>query len=747
MLRKALTLISFFLSCLLLKAQQDVSLFDWQLFTSFKNITVSSEDKFGRIWCGTTGGIFLFNPKDSLFTKFNSLNGILSNNATAIYFDNTNELTFAGFYDGFVEIFDKYLNISHLTSIATSDFPNLRINKITGYSNFVYFATGFGIVQYDLNKKIFTTSVLKIADWSRAEQINEIIIFNNKIWVSSSNGIAYCDLSKLIEIPSNWKTITFPSNDKFVKSINIINDTIFFSNSYEVFKLENDSSATQIFTSTKKILQIINISNNLHLVIEDGISDLNGTYFFESQINSVSQVDQQRFLINTSEGVIIYDGSHFSDKISPNSPFNNVFAKIAIDEQGTLWSVSAHLQALFLKGGITKFEQDAWENYNSTKFPNFISDNFFNIAIIDNVLYSSSVGGGVAVCNLTEKPFKFEFLSERNEKFVGTKTLTDTFLLVGDFKPDSKGNVWFTNWGSQTAGPILVSRSKNGNSYAFINCYKSDERRILMLEVDNFNTKWVGSYPGEGIGIFYFNENNTPDNLNDDICGLVSTTNQSGLPDNSPTVIKKDPNGNIWLGFRQGLSIIFNPSAVLSKNQLIIRSINHLNNQIVNDIVFDPTGYAWIATNSGVFVLSYNTYDLIRIYNSKNSPLKVNNILSIAGNFKNGTIYFGTDEGLYTAKSYSVEPSDKYNIRCYPQPFNLKKDVELTIDGLAPNSELKITTINGELVKSIYTSSGKTTWDGKDFNNNLVSNGVYIIIGTSGSTNSTGVQKIIVISK
>jgi len=747
MYKKTFFFILFIFCNLLLKAQQDASLFDWQLYTSFKKVIVSTEDNLGRIWGGTTGGVFVFNPKDNSFVTFNSLSGILSNNVTSIYFDDKSRLVFVGFSDGYVEIFDNNLNITHLTSIASSDFPNLKINKIIEHNGYVYIATGFGIVQYDIKKKIFTTSVLKIADWSRAEAINDIFVLNDKIWIASNNGIAYCDVNKIIEIPSNWKTISFSSNDKTVNSITVINDTLFFSNNYEIFKYENDAFVIKIYTSTKKILQITNLSNTLYLVSEDGISNLNNTYIYQNQVNSVYIIDFNKLLINTSDGVIISNGSHFSEKISPNSPFNNVFSSLVVDENGALWSVSAHLQALFLKGGITKFEHNEWENFNSKKFTNFISDNFYNIAIIDNVLYSSSVGGGVAVCNPYENPLKFLFLSERNEKFVGTKTQTDTFLLVGDFKPDNKGNVWFTNWGSQSAGPFLVSRDKNGNSFSYVNCYKPDERRILKLEVDNFNTKWIGSYPGEGIGIFYFNENNTPENLNDDICGLVSTSNQSGLPDNSPTVIKKDPNGNIWLGFRQGLSVIFNPSAVLSKNQLIIRTINHLNNQVINDILFDPTGYAWIATNTGVYVLSYNTYDLVRIYNSKNSPLKVNNILSIAANFKNGTIYFGTEEGLYSAKSYSIEPSDRFKIKCYPQPFILKKDAFLTIDGLAPNTELKITTINGEFVKSIYTTSGKTTWDGKDFNNNFVSNGVYMVIGTSETTNSTGLQKIIVLSK
>lgn len=724
---------------------QDLLLFDWQLHTSFKNITASTVDDSGNLWCGTNGGIFVYNSSDRSFKTFNSMNGILSNNVSAIHFDPVSKLIFAGFSNGIIEIFTKDFKIQHITSISTSDFPNLKINKIISHNGFLYIATGFGIAVYDINKEIFTTSVVKIANWNRTENINTIHIANNKIWAASKSGIASCDLTKFIEIPNNWEIIEFPSTNKNIVGITSFQNQLLFCNPQEVFAIDNNSIQS-IAQVNSEILELISNEYSCWIITQNGIIDKDGKYFYTNECNG-GFINNSLMLANTTSGVVIIRNGNSSEPISPNSPSNNTFSSLAIDEDGVLWSTSAHLQALFYKGGLTKFENGVWENFSSKEFPIFITDNFYNVAIINGILYSSSVGGGVAYCNPYQRPLQFSFLSERNEKFVGTKTESDTFLFVGDFKSDSKGNVWFTNWGQQSAGPILLARTNDGKSYPFSNCYKSDERRILKLEIDNFGTKWIGSYPGEGIGIFYFNEKNTFENNSDDVCGMISTSTFSSLPDNSPTVIKKDPNGCLWLGFRQGLSVIFNPSAVLSKNQLIVRQINHLNNQYINDILMDPTGNAWIVTQNGIYIVSYNTFELVKIINTSNSPLKTNNIYSICGNFENGTIYFGSDNGLYSVKTNIIEPKDKYDILCYPQPFKLNKDEYLSIDGLASNTELKIITVNGEFVRSLQTTSRKTYWDGRDANNKKVSSGVYFVIGTSETTNSTGVQKIIVINE
>jgi hypothetical protein len=110
-------------------------------------------------------------------------------------------------------------------------------------------------------------------------------------------------------------------------------------------------------------------------------------------------------------------------------------------------------------------------------------------------------------------------------------------------------------------------------------------------------------------------------------------------------------------------------------------------------------------------------------------------------------VFFGTAMGLSEAWSLSVEPESEYSLYCYPQPFDPLKDGELVIEGLAENSEIKIVTIDGNLVRSISVSGSKAVWDGLDSFGNRTGNGVFLVLATSATLGNTGIAKIAVVNK
>ena len=114
-------------------------------------------------------------------------------------------------------------------------------------------------------------------------------------------------------------------------------------------------------------------------------------------------------------------------------------------------------------------------------------------------------------------------------------------------------------------------------------------------------------------------------------------------------------------------------------------------------------------------------------------------------NQETGTLYLGTKTGLYTAQTSIIRPDNKYTLIAYPSPFNIEKHSFITIDGLVSESEIRILTTDGKRIKTLYTDSKRTLWDGKDENNNKVPPGVYIIISSSIVTNTSAACKIAII--
>jgi len=66
----------------------------------------------------------------------------------------------------------------------------------------------------------------------------------------------------------------------------------------------------------------------------------------------------------------------------------------------------------------------------------------------------------------------------------------------------------------------------------------------------------------------------------------------------------------------------------------------------------------------------------------------------------------------------------------YPNPFRVPSDIPLTIDGLARDSQIKILSIDGSLVRSLTTPGGRIGfWDGRNESGTVVASGIYLVIG------------------
>jgi hypothetical protein len=167
--------------------------------------------------------------------------------------------------------------------------------------------------------------------------------------------------------------------------------------------------------------------------------------------------------------------------------------------------------------------------------------------------------------------------------------------------------------------------------------------------------------------------------------------------------------------------------------------------QQVNDIYIDATGNKWISTNDGLWVISLDGTELLARYTKDNTPLPENAIQGVVINPNNGICYIGMSNGLYTAQSTILKPAENYDIKAYPQPFNVVRDENVIIEGLTTNSDIRIVTPDGQLIRSLETSSKRAVWDGRDDKGDIVPAGVYIVISSSDIANTSGAGKIAVV--
>ena len=103
--------------------------------------------------------------------------------------------------------------------------------------------------------------------------------------------------------------------------------------------------------------------------------------------------------------------------------------------------------------------------------------------------------------------------------------------------------------------------------------------------------------------------------------------------------IQLDPDGKIWLGTQGGLATLVGDSVVPSPDTIIPKNF-------VLDIHLDQKGRRWVATDMGVYHMKNRSIEKL-----KGIDGRVRSIVEEA----NGTLYFGSNSGLYRWKNEELD--------------------------------------------------------------------------------------------
>lgn len=735
-----------FLSLLPFSLIAQFKLENWRTYTSMYNVTNASIDSKGRIWTATSGGVFVYEPADGSFNEFRNINGLLSTEITTIQCNQFERKVYIGSSDGVLDIATEDFQWSHITDIKKPKFTNPQINDIVFRDSLAFIAGGFGFTVFDIKRQIFIETPPFLNEFQPNTPVYQIILKDDEIWLATEAGIAYAKLKSTLGNPYSWTNLTIKNGlpDKKVYSIAYYNNNIYAANAFKISRLDSNKFTTILTLDNYHIInRLVVFNNDLYYSTQYMVNCLTKQFnidCYKNQINGFQFLDNNRILLFYKEkGLAIYQNAKETN-LTPETPASNLFLSLSIDNLGNLWSATDKNG----RGrGFTGLINGKWKNFISEQIEQIVDNQYYKVRTSnDGRIVLSNWGKGFLITNNYETD-KFYFYNNLNSPLKGIEEDTN-WVVTGESAFDRQGNLWIVNFGNQSNGPLLIVLDKNNKFYSFSNPISPLNRYFINLAIDFSGTKWIGSnYLG---GVLYFNERNTFDDRSDDVYGVFQISN-SQLPSNEINCIAVDKEGYVWIGTTSGLAIVLNPSSVLSGAKTIIRKSSLISEQPINDILIDALNNKWIATNNGVYVISSDGSSIIAEINTQNSPLLTDEVMALASNNKNGRIYFGTKKGLNEATSLSVQPLPDYEITCYPQPFDPEKHKQLTIDGLAADSEIRIVTPSGELIRKFQSQGRITLWDGRNQNGELVSNGIYLILASSITSNVSGVGKIAVLRK
>ncbi len=719
----------------------------WVNHNSYLEARSADTDTDGNIWCGTSGGLFMYDVATGKYKTFNNIDGLLSLDISLVKFNPADGNVYIGTNDGYLDIYTSDGKWVHVTDIKNSSFANKQIKDIEFLGGRAYIATAFGISVLDTKDYVFLETILKIGDFPANAIVNEIMAENGRLWAATDAGLAVCSLGQSLSIPTNWNTYELSANftaQKF-SCVELIGGSIYASTVNDIYMVDADTLEKVVELEDWEIINnLLSVNDSLYWTIDYYIRSVN--YMRFSNFDAARRMKQAYFknvggkpvfiLSFRQAGLALLDGDSLMF-LAPNSPASNNFLAMDVDSRGNLWVASGTT-------GILKYDGSLWHRYQFFSDTGKTSPKEFKrvTAFGENSIIASSWGTGFSIFEDNNSAL------DGTDYYTGNSPLTtavdnnDTYFVTGESIVDSKGIIWIINYGNNTQGPLLVGK-QDDKWHTFYNTEYNIKRQYEFLAIDNYGTKWLGSNSDRGL--YYYNDRGTFENVADDKSGSLTKSN-SGLPDNQITSLVVDKNGLLWIGTYEGIRYIAGASGVINGTKINVREPvpRLLRDEAVNDLMVDAVNNLWIATNNGVFIMDAEQ-NLIENYTTKNSPLISDKVISLATDPHTGRVFIATDKGMTEARSLSVLALDSYNIRAYPQPFDPQRDSEIVIEGLAENTAVKILKVNGEFVRSLETTSRVVVWDGRDDDGNYVSTGVYLIVASSETLGNGTVAKIAVI--
>lgn len=718
----------------------------WRNYTNMQSVSDAFITSDG-VWAATSGGAYFYNFKNGTFHLFTKADGLGNNELTAIAKDNDEKIWF-GSSNGIIDVYDIKTSsfVKRILDIYNSSKTFKQINDIQVIGDTVYVSTDFGLSLIDTKTFYFHDTFIKFGNLLSDTKIRNI--YKDKLlFIASENGIAKQKESAVnLSAPESWDnfylTDGLPSNSiyKFVKykdTLIVSTDkglALFNNNKWQTFLSQFNNSAITDMQIRNDSLFILK-NNSIYIYSRGnltqpfpGLSSTNGISLSENKIYSYG-----------SNGTTEVKESGTTNYLVPNGPSSNKFFGISVDKNSNLWAGSG---SSITATGFYKFDGSNWTNYTKDNVPN---GNFNQILrpYVDpnNTIYLMTWGDGF----IRYKNNKFQIFNAHNTDLDGMPTNTD-YVIIQGLANDTKGNLWILTYLSSNKQPLAVLKTDSTWQF-YSNVLTGKVLKGYALTIDDNDTKWmiIGSDESTGgEGIYYFNESKSL--YSSDVNGWGSLTTLNGLNSDAVNALAIDRRGELWIGTSEGLNIISDTR--LPKN---ISSLNLLKSQVVSAVAIDALNQKWIGTQQGVYLISSDGSSILANYNSSNSPLPNGAIRSIAVDNNTGIVYFGTDYGLASLTTPAIYPQESFtDITVYPNPLKITDNstIELTIDGLIRDTDIKILNISGKMITTFSSPGGrKAYWDGRDINGTFVSSGIYLIVAYDKEGNSVGIGKVAVIKE
>lgn len=728
-----------------------------------------------KVYCCTENAIFTYRKNTQSIEKLSKINGLSDIDISAMAYSNDNEILVVGYDNG---------NLDLIQNNTIYNLPDIKRKQMSGYktifdimfiNQYAYLSCAFGIVVVDVERREIADTYY-IGDLGSQLEVFDMAFDGSYLYAATEEGIRRANINSTNLVNyANWHSMNeLPFDTARMNAIAYANNQLYANFRHP----DSDRGDTvYVFTETtwdyldttflKNNRAIVSSGEEVLVIGRDNIAGYNTAnerlfniyeYDFGYPAPFYALYDENHILwiADNSHGLVRNENIWSSTSIKPNSPAYNNVVDISI-ENNVLWAAAGSQKSPWDRKGAYILSNGLWQNVNHNTTPDLGGVLNISQVIVDPANSARAFGGswgyGLVEFNGTEIANIYD---HTNSPLENIPPYTEGFIRVGGMAFDNNQNLWLTT--SEVSDPLYVLKS-DGTWHHFDFNYSgfSNTVKVEDLLITRNGYKWIAMTTAGRI--YAYDDNGTIEDESDDMGQGFSLTDANGqILSNRIYDFVEDDDGAIWVGTDKGIIVYFNPGNIFNENPFYAqRIITYDENgdpkylfetETVTALAVDGANRKWVGTqNAGVFLISDDGTEQVQHFNTSNSPLLSDNIVSISINHENGEVFFGTEKGIISYRATATEGEEEFTqVYVFPNPVRETYYGDIVVTGLVANVNVKITDISGNIVYETTAQGGQAVWDGNTFSGDRVQTGVYLIFCTNEDGSKTHVTKLLVIN-
>ena len=553
------------------------SMEQWKLHPAYSNvevITTSATD----VYALSEGALFSVNKEDESISYYSKLDGLSSADIQYIAFNRTVNKLVIIYRNGMIDVVanGKITALSDL--YIKRETTEMSINNITLYGQYAYLSTSFGIIVVDVKKNEIKDTYY-IGPEASDIFIKDIAICSDSLYAVTDSVLYKGALKDNLIDYHLWKNCKLPKKENLQALVAL--DQLYALQDSTLYVY---SKGSWVPLNTGKYRWVRENSNQL----------LGGTY--ANQLVSIQPNGKETFLTDEYEvkdavyedgeywlsagwnGVVRYSDGSFQN-FSPNGPFTNLPYRIQYAGGRIMMTQGGRWSTQFLRPGHVMWYYEPsseWRvisNNNTAQHINTFIYDIMNYAVDpndDTHFFATTYGNGV----VEFKDWEAVRLYNENNSTLRSAVNDDTkqkYVRTDGALYDAHGNLWVLNTGDRGTPINILSPDGvwhqlplrvNGQSVTLTT------PGPLVADTKYPNSKWFMDCRSNP-AVYVIDDNGTPFNSSDDhVMKRTTFVDQNGTaftPVNFYTMAQ-DQDGLLWVGTNAGLFMIESVEKFLESN-------------------------------------------------------------------------------------------------------------------------------------------------------------------------------------